>query len=308
MQVGNVDERRFVPVMRLLLQAILDGILLGGIYSTLALGLSVAYGIMQIINWATGDTLVLGLFISYVLVTKLGIDPYATIVFTIALLGLLGFILQKTMINRIIDRSLDRAGPNVLLFTAGYGYIVSSVLEIIFGTLSHSVVTQYTGASFVVGGFLYAPVPRLVACVAAVCTTIGLYFFMHKSELGRAIRATSQDRMTAQLMGINAKLMFCIGLGLSFALLGLTASLLVPYYPITPYIGVTFSFKALIIVVVGGKDNVLGALVGGMFVGLVEKIFGSLVSDSFAQIMVFCLFIIVLLVKPEGLTSKRVAA
>jgi len=131
---------------------------------------------------------------------------------------------------------------------------------------------------------------------------------MHKSELGRAIRATSQNRSIAQLMGINSKLMYCIGFALSFALLGLTASLLVPYFPFTPHIGAMFSFKALILVVIGGIGNVRGALIGGMFIGLVEKIFGALVSDPFAQIMVFCLFIIVLLVRPEGLLSKRAQA
>ena len=291
--------------MQLLVQSVLDGILLGGVYSTLALGLSIAYGVMHIINWATGETLVLGLFLSYVLVANFGMDPYITIIFTFLILGALGFFLQKTMINRIIDRGGDRAGPNALLFTAGFGYIVTSLLEMRFGTLAYSANTAYTGKSISLGGAFYLPVPRLISCGIAVAATIILYFFMHRSEVGRAIRATSQDRKTAQLMGINSKLMFCIGFALSFALLGLTASLLIPYYPITPYIGASFSFKAFIIVVIGGEGNVLGALGGGMFVGLVEKILGSLVSDPFAQIMVFCLFIIVLLVKPEGLMNKR---
>jgi branched-chain amino acid transport system permease protein len=286
------------------LQAIVDGILLGGVYSTLGLGLSIAYGIMRIINWAAGQTLVIGMYVSYFLITRYGMDPYVTIIFTFILLGALGFIIQKTMINHIIDRSGDSAGPNVLLFTAGYGYVVVSIMEMAFGTLSISAITRYTGQSIVIGT-LYAPLPRVISCVIAVAATIVLYFFMHKSELGRAIRATSQDRSTAQLMGINSKFMYCIGFGLSFALLGLTASLLVPYYPFTPYIGTSFSFKALILVVIGGIGNVQGALIGGMFIGIVEKILGSLVSDSFAQMMVFCLFILVLLVKPAGLLSRR---
>jgi len=293
--------------MQLVLQAILDGILLGGVYATLGLGLSIAYGIMHIINWATGETLILGMYISYLLIRGYGMDPYVTIFFTFILLGALGFILQKTMINRIIERSGDRAGPNVLLFTAGLGYIISSALEMIFGTLSVSPATSYAGKSIAIGS-LYAPLPKLISCGIAVVATVLLYFFMHKSELGRAIRATAQDRSTAQLMGINSKLMFCIAFGLGFALLGLTASLLIPYYPFTPHIGTSFSFKAFIIVVVGGVGNVRGALIGGMFIGLVEKILGSLVSDSFAQIMVFCLLIVVLLVRPDGLLSKRVKA
>lgn len=292
----------------LLVQAILDGIMLGGVYATLALGLSIAYGVMHIISWATGETLAIGLFLAFVLVNEFGMDPYLTIIFTFLALGALGFFMQKTMINRIIDRSGDRAGPNALLFTAGYGYVVSSVLEMIFGTLSRSANTVYTGKSISIADKIYLPVPKVIACVIAVIATIILYFFMHRSEMGRAIRATSQDRKTAQLMGINAKLMFCIGFAISFAMLGLTASLMIPYYPITPYIGTAFSFKAFVIVAIGGKGNILGALGGGMFVALVEKILGSLVSDPFAQIVVFCLFIIVLLVKPEGLMNKKQAS
>lgn len=289
----------------LLLQAILDGILLGGVYSTLALGLSVAYGVMHIINWATGETLVIGLFLAFVLINTFGMDPYVTIIFTFLILGALGFFMQKTMINRIIDHSGDRAGPNALLFTAGYGYVVSSALEMIFGTLSRSAVTSYTGKSISIADMIYLPVPKVIACVIAVIGTIILYIFMHRSEIGRAIRATSQDRKTAQLMGINAKLMFCLGFAISFAMLGLTASLMIPYYPITPYVGTAFSFKAFIIVAIGGEGNVLGALGGGMFVALVEKVLGALVSDSFALVVVFILFIVVLLVKPEGLMNKK---
>lgn len=289
----------------LLVQAVLDGILLGGVYSTLALGLSIAYGVMHIISWATGETLVIGLFLAYVLVNTFGMDPYVSIIFTFIVLGALGFVMQKTMINRIIEHSGDRAGPNALLFTAGFGYVASSTLEMIFGTLSHSASTVYTGKSISIADKFYLPVPKLIAFVIAVVATIILYFFMHRSEIGRAIRATSQDRKTAQLMGINAKLMFCIGFAISFAMLGLTASLMIPYYPITPYIGAAFSFKAFVIVAIGGKGNILGALGGGMFVALVEKVVGSLVSDSFAQIVVFCLFIIVLLVKPEGLMNRK---
>lgn len=293
--------------LKLLIQAVFDGILLGGVYSTLALGLSIVYGIMHVINWATGETLVIGLFLAYLLVTVFGMDPYVTIIFTFIILGALGFFMQKWLMNPLMERSGAGAGPNVLLFTAGFGYIVSSVLEMIFGTLTKSAVTAYTGKSISIG-FLYFPVPKLISCFIAVAATVALYFLMQRTEIGRAIRATSQDRKTAQLMGINSKLMFCIGFGLSFALLGLTASLLIPYYPITPYVGAAFSFKAFMICVVGGEGNVLGALGGGMFIGLIEKVFGSLVSDPFAQVMVFCLFILVLLVKPEGLMNKRRAS
>ncbi len=293
--------------MQLLLQSILDGLLLGGVYATLALGLSIVYGVMNIINWATGETLMVGMYLAYILVAKFGLDPYLTIPITFVVMGALGYLIQMTMVNRIIIQSGERAGHNVLLFTAGLGYIATSVIEMLFGTYSLTTSTRYTGESILIGNLVYAPIPKLLSCIIAVCATLILFVFIQKSEVGRAIRATSQDRRTAQLMGINSNFMFCIGFGLSFALLGLTASLLIPYYPITPYIGVVFSFKAFIIVVIGGRGNILGALAGGVFVGLVEKIFGAFVTDSFAQILVFCLFVIVLLVKPDGLMNKRVA-
>ncbi len=290
--------------MQLLLQAVLDGILLGGVYATLALGISLAYGIMHVINWAVGEVLMLGMYLAFVLISSFGIDPYATVPISILVMFALGFFMQKTMLNRVIQRSGQMAGHNVLLFTAGFGYIAASLISMVFGTLTKAVVTDYANASVKVGAFV-APVPKLASCVIAVAATVGLYLFIHRRETGRAIRATSQDRRTAELMGINSKLMFCIGLGLSFAVLGLTASLLVPYYPFTPYIGATFAFKAFIIVVVGGRGNIMGALVGGMFIGLVEKVVGSLVNDSFAQILVFCVLIAVLLVRPDGLLTKR---
>ncbi len=288
----------------LLIQAIVDGIMLGGIYSTLALGLSLVYGIMHVINWATGETLVIGLYLAYVLVSVCGFDPYMTIPITLAFMFILGFFMQKGLMNPLMEKSGSRAGHNALLFTAGFGYIISSLLEMGFGTLSKSTVTAYTGKAVKLG-FVYLPLPKLISCVIAVAASILLYFLMQKTETGRAIRATSEDRKTAQLMGINSKLMFCIGFGLSFALLGLSASLLIPYYPITPYVGANFGFKAFMICVIGGEGNVLGALGGGMFVALVEKIFGSLISDPVAEIAVFVLFIVVLLVKPEGLMNKK---
>jgi branched-chain amino acid transport system permease protein len=290
--------------MQLLLQAVLDGILLGGVYATLALGISLAYGIMHVINWGVGEVLMLGMYLAFVLISNLGLDPYITILFNLPVLFALGFFMQKTMINRIIERGGHMAGHNVLLFTAGFSYIAASAVSMIFGTLTKAVVTVYTNQSVQLGG-LVAPLPKLVSCVIAVGATLGLFFFIHKGETGRAIRATSQDRKTAELMGINSKLMFCIGFGLSFAVLGLTASLLIPYYPFTPYIGATFAFKSFIIAVVGGRGNIMGALIGGMFVGLVEKVFGSLINDSVAQIVVFCVLIVVLLVRPDGLLAKR---
>ncbi|MDR3279901.1 MAG: branched-chain amino acid ABC transporter permease [Synergistaceae bacterium] len=290
--------------MQFFLQAVLDGILLGGVYATLALGISLAYGIMDVINWAAGETLMLGMYLAFVLISSFGMDPYATIFVTFPVMFALGFFMQKFMLNGIMVRSGHFAGHNVLLFTAGFSYIASSLISIFFGTLTKSAVVPYANSSISFGNFV-APLTKLVSCIIAVGATLILFLFIHRSEIGRAIRATSQDRDTAKLMGINSNLMFCIGFALSFALLGLTASLLIPYFPITPYIGATFSFKAFIIVVVGGKGNIMGALTGGMFVGLVEKVFGSMVNDSFAQILVFCLLILVLLVRPDGLLSGR---
>jgi branched-chain amino acid transport system permease protein len=154
-------------------------------------------------------------------------------------------------------------------------------------------------------GELFISVPRTISFVLALIFTIAIYFFLKKTETGRALRATSQNREVAELMGMNNKYLYCLAFGISIALVGVSSSLLIPLYEVSPSVGSAFSFKCFVIVVLGGQGSIPGALLGGIIIGLVEKFGGILISDAVAQLLVFLVFVAILLFKPNGLLSTE---
>lgn len=215
-----------------------------------------------------------------------------------------GYLLQNTIISNILARETAREPVSVLLFTAGLGMFLSNGVLAIVGSAPVSVITKYSGKMLVIND-IFISVPKLISFVIALLCTLLLYLFLQKSEMGRAIRATAQNRQVATLMGINQKKIYNIAFGISIALVGVSGALLLPYYTVSYSIGTTFSFKSFIIVVLGGKGSVLGALLGGLIVGVIEKIGGQMFSDTYAQMAVFVVFVLVLLFKPNGLLGEK---
>ncbi len=283
-------------------QALIDGILIGGVYAAIGLGLSLAYGVMGVVNWAHGEVLMVSMFISFYLTKFAGFDPYLTALVNIVVMGAMGFILQKFVFNRLVNRG-KAAWRDILLFTAGMSLALQALFNMIFGAEVKSVTTRYSGMLEL--GDMMISKPKTISFVLAAVCCILLYIFIQRSELGRALRATSQDRNTAQLMGINANLVYCFAFAISLALVGLSGALLTPFYSVNPYVGASFCFKSFIIVAMGGKGNIPGALLAGVVIGVIEKIGGAFVGDNLAQIIIFVLFIVILLVKPDGLLAKR---
>lgn len=290
--------------MSIYLQSLIDGLLIGGVYATIAVGLSLAFGVMRIINWAQGELLMISMFISYAIFTKLGIDPYLIMFLTSAIMFAVGYLLQNTIISNILARETAREPVSVLLFTAGLGMFLSNGVLALVGSNPVSVITRYSGKMIQIGE-IYISLPKLISFVIALICTLALYFFLQRSEMGRAIRATAQNRQIATLMGIDQKKIYNIAFGISIALVGLSGSLLLPYYTVSYSIGATFSFKSFVIVVLGGKGSVVGALVGGLIVGIIEKFGGLIFSDTYAQMGVFIIFVLVLLFKPNGLMGEK---
>ncbi len=288
--------------MTIYIQTLIDGILIGGVYSVVGLGLSLAYGVMGIVNWSHGANLMMSLYLAYYL-TKAGMDPYLTIPICVIFMAALGFVMQKFIFNKML-----KAGPggatNILLLTAGFDMALCAAANMIFSGETFFAKTAYSGKMLQVLG-LYISVPKLISFVIATAVAIALYFVIQHTEMGRAIRATSQDRTTAQIMGINAEVIFCVAFAISLGLVGLSGSLLTPFYSVYPYVGAVFMFKSFIIVVVGGKGNIAGAVIGGLAIGIIERMGSLLWSESVAQIFTFLVFIIILLVKPDGLLSKK---
>lgn len=286
------------------LQSIIDGLLIGGVYATIAVGLSLAFGVMRIINWAQGELLMISMFIAYAIFTHLGLDPYLVMALTAVIMFGVGYLLQKTVISNILARESAREPVSVLLFTSGLGMFLSNGVLALVGSNPFSVITKYSGKMIILGN-IFISLPKLISFLIALVVTVALYIFLQRSEMGRAIRATAQNRQVATLMGINQKKIYCVAFGLSIALVGVAGGLLMPYYTVSYSIGTTFSFKAFVIVVLGGKGSVLGALIGGLLVGLIEKLGGLLWTDTYAQMAVFIVFVLVLLFKPNGLLGDK---
>ncbi len=288
----------------LLGQSVIDGLLIGGVYATVAVGLSLAFGVMRIINWAQGELLMISMYISYFLFDLMGLDPYINMFIVMALMFLVGYFMQETVISNLLARETVREPISVLLFTSGLGMVLTNAALIVFGSAPKTALTPLSGKMISVGEMLIS-LPKIISFSIALCCTIALYVFLQRTETGRAIRAISQNRQVATLMGINQKKVFSIAFGISIALVGLSGALLIPYFPVGTTVGQTFSFRSFVIVVLGGKGSVIGALLGGLIVGVIEKVGGLLFSDTYAQMMVFVIFVIVLLFKPNGLLGQK---
>jgi branched-chain amino acid transport system permease protein len=286
----------------MIFQGLIDGILIGGVYSAIGIGLSLAYGVMDVVNWSHGEILMISMYIAYYFTRFAGVDPYMTIFITVAIMVVFGYTQQKFIYNKMIKKGGSYI-TNILIFTAGLGMLARAGANMLFGAEVASVVTKYS-YTLHWGKFLISA-PKLIAFIIAIASSIGLYLFIQRSEIGRAIRATSQDRNTAQLMGINANKVYCISFAISLALVGISGSILIPFFGVYPYVGNLFTFKSFIIVSLGGKGNIIGALVGGITIGIIEKAGGIIFDDNIAQTMIFALFIVILVFKPNGLLSRQ---
>lgn len=288
------------------IQAIIDGLLIGGVYSTIAVGLSLAFGVMRIVNWAQGELLMISMYVSYFIFNWLGIDPYLIMFFTAAVMFAVGYFLQKTVLSKILARETAVEPISVLLFTAGLGIVLSNGVLAFVGPQYLSAMTPYTAKSMKILD-VYISIPKAISFAIALVCTLALYFFLQKSETGRAIRATSQNRHVASLMGVNMKQIYNLAFGISIALVGLSGALLLPYSTLNPDIGSLYSFKCFVIVILGGMGSTMGALLGGLVVGIIERVGTLFFSDSVAQTAVFVVFMLVLLFRPYGLLGKKIS-
>ena len=287
--------------MSLLIQSLVDGILIGGVYAVIGLGLSLAYGVMDVVNWMHGQVLMVAMYLSFFLTKYAGMDPYLTAIATITCAAAAGFLIQKFTLTPLMQRS-NVAWRDILLFTAGAGMALEALFNMIFGAEVKAVSTRYSGMLEV--GTIMVSIPKLISFVIAILCCILLYIYLQRSEAGRALRATAQDRTTSQLMGVNANRVFAIAFAISLGLVGFAGALMIPFYVI-PYVGNSFSLKSFIIVAMGGKGDVFGALLAGVVIAVIEKVGAFFVGDNIAQVFIYILFIVILIVRPNGLLAKK---
>jgi branched-chain amino acid transport system permease protein len=285
--------------MTVFLQSVLSGILVGGVYALIGVGLTIIFGVMRVINFAQGDLLMLGMYATWLIFTKTGIDPYVAILLTAPLLFLWGAFLQKAVINR----ALSALPQNQILLTIGLGLIMSNSVMLIFTSDYRILTTTYSSSSYHLGALSISQ-PLLYAFIITVLITAGLYWFLLKTDTGQAIRATAQDREAAQLMGINVRWTGMLAFGIGSALAGAAGALIAPTYYIYPQVGGAFTLKAFVIVVLGGMGSIVGATLGGLIIGVTESLAAIYVASGLKELVVFVLFLALLLFRPAGLLGK----
>ena len=285
--------------MSIFVQALISGILIGGVYALIGIGLTMIFGVMRIINFAHGDILMVGMYVTFFLFTLLHVDPFASILITGPLLFLFGAFLQKVVVNRV----LGALPQNQILLTIGLGLIMSNSVMLAFTSDYRILTTKYSSSSMKLGGISISS-PLVYSFVITAVITAALYWFLLKTDTGQAIRATAQDREAARLMGINVTRMSIIAFGLGAALAGVAGALISPTYYIFPQVGSIFTLKAFVIVVLGGMGSVIGATLGGVLIGIAESVGGVYFGAGWKEVVVFVLFLLVLLFKPSGLLGK----
>ncbi len=276
--------------------SLIGGLLTGGVYALVALGLTLIYGVLHIVNFAHGALLMVGMYVAWVLFTRAGIDPYAALPMVTALMFGLGWALYAGVIGRV-SRGEDRA---LLLATLGVSVMVENGALMLFSGDSQSIETPLSFAVVAVGPLLL-PAARLVSCAVALGLAGLLWAFMSRTQTGRAIRAVAREPEGARLAGIRPARMFALAYGIGTACLGAAACLLLPSFYVSPTVGENFVLIAFTIVVLGGMGSFPGAVLGGLLVGVAESLGGLFLGESLGPLSISLTFIAVLLLRPTGL-------
>jgi branched-chain amino acid transport system permease protein len=282
-----------------LLQTLISGILLGGIYCLIGLGLTVIFGVMRIINASHGDLIMIAMYMSYFLHQFTGLDPLVSVIVTAPALFLLGCLIQQGLVSRLRG---SYAEDNSLLLTFGIGLILANTILLLFTADFRVVETPYSRAVWHVAG-LSISVAYVFSFAMALLFTAALYVFFMRSDIGLAIRATTQNRMAAELVGVDVARVSWISFGLGAALAGVAGALLTPIFYLYPTVGGLFTIKAFVIVVLGGMGSIVGAIYGGLALGIVESLGAVYVSTGYKDAIGFIAFLLILVFRPAGLAG-----
>lgn len=280
-------------------QVAINGLLVGGLYALMALGLSLVWGVMDVINIAHGAFIMLGAYTTYWL-HQAGIDPLISLPISLGLLFIVGFLLQKYLINLVIRAELFIT----LLLTFGIEILIMNLALVAWTANVRRVTTSYSGASLSAGG-LTIPLVRIIAFITALILAGVLFLLLERTRMGRAIRATSQDLLAARLTGTNVSNTYAITFGLGAGLAGAAGSLWSMLFPITPTMGGVLTLKSFVVSVIGGLGTMAGPVVGGLVLGLAENFTSAYVSTTLPNLVSFGLLVLTLIVRPRGILGGR---
>jgi branched-chain amino acid transport system permease protein len=283
----------------IIFQTLASGVLIGLIYALVAIGLTMIFGVMDIVNFAHGEFLMLGMYSAFWLFAWYALDPIVTLPLTILMLFAFGVLLYKVVISRITDAPM----LSQIFTTFGIMYLLRGVSQFLwkpdYRTIEHSSVS---GSLELLG--LHLGVPQLAAGVGAVIVTGVVWYFLNHTRLGAALEATASDKDAARLMGIDSHRMFALAWGIAAGCAGAAGGLLATFFPIFPDVGATFILLAFVVVNLGGFGSVAGAFVAGILVGVIEVMGGLLVGPQYKMAVVLVLFLGVLMFRPRGLLGK----
>jgi branched-chain amino acid transport system permease protein len=287
------------------LSVIANGISMGAIYGLIALGLTLIFGIMRIINFAHGALLMLSMMISYWIWRLTGINPYILIIIVGPIMFLVGYICERLLIRPVLENEKDVREPvSVLLLTAAMAVVLENFALMVFGANYVMANTSFSKATLAIGAVTVSA-SRFYALLITLVVAGSFYIFLHYTELGRILRATGQDRNTASLMGINVANIYAVAFGIGTALLSVAGLALIPFYYVHPTVGQVFMTKAFIVVVLGGLGSVPGAILGGIIIGLIESIAAQYMTATLTVVLVYAIFLLVLFIKPSGIFGSR---
>ena len=283
-------------------QNLSNGVLIGAVYALIGVGLTLVFGVMRTINFAHGDFVVLGMYFAVLLNGLFGWDPYLTLVLAIPLGFIVGALMQKLVLTRVIDAKPE----TMMLATLGISLVIANLLLLTFGGEPKSVNVPYAASTLALGDIRISIV-LLLAGLATVAVIASLYLLLNRTEIGRAIKATAENRLGAELVGISTKRMQAIVFGLGMALAVTAGVALIPLLFASPVTtGALFTLKAFVVTVLGGLGNIGAAIIGGLLLGVVEVLGASYLDSAYRDAYGLVAFLVVLLVKPEGLFGKTV--
>lgn len=285
--------------VEILLQTLLSGILIGLIYALVAVGLTMIFGVMDIVNFAHGEFLMFGMYASFWLFSLYALDPLFTLPLTALLLFALGAAVYQLVIRRIINAPM----LSQIFTTFGLMILFRGVAQFLWKPDFRSIENSLVSGKVTFGALQFG-LPQIVAGVGAIAATLAIWWFLNRTHLGAALEATAADREAAQLMGIPAQKMFALAWGIGAACAGIAGALLSTFYPVFPDVGANFVLIAFVVVALGGFGSVTGAFLAGIVVGVVEVLGGFLLGPQFKLALVLMLYLLVVLLRPQGLLGR----
>ncbi|MDG7007838.1 MAG: branched-chain amino acid ABC transporter permease [Nitrososphaerota archaeon] len=283
----------------ILLQAIINGLFIGGLYGAISMGLSLIFGVMKLVNFAHGEFLMLAMYVTYWFVVYMGTSPLVSLVVSIPLLFAIGYLFEALMLSR----TLPLGDLPEILLTVGLSIFLQNFAQLLWSSNYQVVPVGYPDISYGLSGVFIA-LPPLIIFIGSLVAAVILWLILQRTSIGLTMQATAQDITAAKLMGVNTKSAFAISFGLGIAFTAAAGSLLAPTYEIFPTIGSTFILIMFVVVVIGGMGDIRGAYVGGLVLGLISSISSLFVTADLGQVVLFVFFILVLLLRPNGLFGK----